>query len=145
MVQTTIMQTGLQTTGGRFEVAVASGAVLDLVRVSGSDTVSPADTTTNDRYAVGFISRLSYPVAGRGLVMVQGVLDGFVPNVGIPLGLTPNKRYILASNPGLIVAVDDTGNPNYPLPGQFLQYVGFGLTGTRLLVNISPVLMEISP
>ena len=145
MVQNTIIQTELQTTGGQFEVAVASGGLLDLVRVSGNDTVSPADTTTNDRYAVGFLSRLSYPVVGRGLVMVQGILDGFGANPGIPLGLFPNKRYILSRTPGLIVAVDDTGNPNYPLPGQFLQFVGFGLTGTRLFVNISPVLLEVTP
>jgi hypothetical protein len=131
------MRTAAQTDGGQIDLALAGGvAIRDVVRISISDTADKADTTALNRYGIGVVSRVGFPSAGRGLVTTQGVIDGFV-------GLVPNTRYILSRSPGLIVDVADTGNIIYPQLGEFLQFVGFGLTTTRLFVTISPILLDI--
>jgi hypothetical protein len=136
-VQTTVIRTELQTDGGQLDLVLSGGVALrDVVRISASGTVDKADTTGIDRYGIGVISRTNFPSAGRGFVTTHGIVDGFV-------GLIPNKRYILSRFPGVIVAVDDTGNINYPQPGEFLQFVGFGITSTQLFVTISPILLDI--
>jgi len=136
-LQTTILQTLLQTDAARLDLALTLGVALrDVVRISSSDTGDRADTTGINRYGVGFVSQLNYPSTGRGLIITQGILDGFS-------GLVPNTRYILSRSPGQILSVDDTVNINYPQPGEFLQFVGFGVTATKLFVSISPILLGI--
>lgn len=137
MSQTTIIQTALQTDAGRIDLVMAGGvSLLDFVRISASDTADQADTTGINRYAIGVVTKLNYPTTGRGLLVTHGLVDGFS-------GLSPNTRYILSRAPGQILDVDDTGNPDYPQIGEFLQFVGYGVTPTKLFVNVSPVLLGI--
>ena len=136
-MQTTIIQTQLQTDAGRLDISLAGGVLLrDVVRISAADTVDRADTTGINRYGIGVVDRLNFPSLGRGLVVTHGLVDGFV-------GLTPNTRYILSRSPGQILDVDDTGNIDYPQAGEFLQFVGYAVTTTKLFVTISPILMGI--
>lgn len=136
-MQTTVIQTLLQTDAPRLDASLAVGVnLLDIVRISASDTLDRADTTNSNNYGIGVLVKTGYPSSGRGLVVTSGVVTGFS-------GLVPNTRYVLSRAPGQFVDVDDTGNPNYPQTGEFLQFIGFGLTPTKLFVNISPVLLAI--
>ena len=142
-MQTTILQTLLQTDAGRLDLSLGVGVLLlDVVRISGSDTAGRADTTSANNYGVGVLVKSNYPSTGRGLIATQGIVEGITDVDGGVL--VPNTRYILSRSPGKIIDVDDTVNVNYPQAGEFLQFVGYGVTPTKLFVTISPILLGIA-
>lgn len=139
-MQTTILQTLLQTDSAKLDLSLSGGVVqFDVVRISASDTADKADTTGVNRYGVGIVAVANYPATGRGLIVTQGILDGIADVNGAVL--VPNTRYVLSRTPGKIIDIDATGDIAYPNPSEFLQFVGFGITPTKLFVTISPILL----
>lgn len=111
----------------------AGVGVNDAVYQKSNGEVDKADASgLSTAPAIGFVTQLDVPASGQCTVRFAGDLAGFS-------SLTVGKQYILAAAPGLIVAEDDTGNPNYPdttpSSGEISQEVGIAGTATVLFVG----------
>jgi len=104
--------------------------IRDVVYQKSDGTVDRADASsiTTAETAIGLVIAIDDPGAGECRVRLHGDMDGFT-------GLTVGGLYVLASSPGQIVRVDDTGNPNYPGPGHALREVGNAVSTTKLFIE----------
>ena len=97
------------------------------------DRASAASLATAETF-LGFVVALDDPGVGLARVQFGNDLSGFS-------GLATGGTYILASSPGKIVDVSDTGNPIYPNPtpgsGHVVREVGHAASATALFVETS--------
>jgi len=100
----------------------------------GTVDLSDASSVATSEAFLGFVRLKDAPLAGQVTITFHGDLGAFS-------GLVTGSSYILASSPGLVVGISDTGNPNYPdtTPGSghVMREVGHAATATTLFVEAS--------
>lgn len=94
----------------------------DAVRLSGADTIAPAQAdVVTDRPTIGFV--LLKPTLTSAFVLNSGELAGFT-------GLVPGSSYYLSETPGQITDVSPT------VQGSIVQEVGWARNSTTLVICI---------
>lgn len=102
-------------------VADASVAIRDVVYISASGAVSPADASAEaTARVVGFATNAAAPAAAVN-VQMDGVLSGFT-------GLTVGSQYFLSETAGQVTTTPPTAS------GSVVVACGYGLTTTKLSI-----------
>ena len=123
------------TTVWNFAVGVA---LRDVVFVSSADTVDKISATgSGEDPAIGVVVALNTPSAGQCVVRHVGLVTGFS-------GLTAGRRYILSRASGEILESTDSGNPDYPVVGDFKQTIGVAANTTTLMVMVDSTTYNIT-
>lgn len=127
--------------GGTIDVDsfVPGLAVGDCAYIDSSGAADKACATDPAKIpAIGIVAAIDAPNPGQ----CQITTDGVVTSVAGPL--VPSKEYVVSTVPGRLVNQEDTGNPDYPQGGDFLQKVGLGLTATQFFVRPDQTAIELS-
>lgn len=112
-------------------------AVGDAVYVNGVGQAEQADAAITTTVVLGLVLAVDSPAVGQVTVATNGLVAGLFA------GLTAGGQYILSTSPGVLVLSTDTGNVNYPAPGDLFSPVAIAVSATDVVVNASAYAVQL--